>query len=151
MVRRWIIRSFFIALCVVCVGTWVGSYFQLMWVDYYSTNHVWSAYVEGGSVLFMDRLRDPGIAGEWYWGHRIADPNSVRESYLSDKYHFAGFAYDESHQPYSTPLAYWIRDVFVPLWSPTFLSALLLWFAWRKTRLRKAVKGFPVEPTAKPI
>ena len=36
-----------------------------------------------------------------------------------------------------------------PLWFPTLLSALLLWFIWRKTPAERNSRGFPVAPTAK--
>ena len=35
MFRRWLIRSFFIALCVVCVKAWMGSYCVPFDVEYF--------------------------------------------------------------------------------------------------------------------
>jgi hypothetical protein len=37
-----------------------------------------------------------------------------------------------------------------PLWFPTLLSALALWFVWRKTHSPYCKKGFPVEPAPTP-
>jgi hypothetical protein len=34
----------------------------------------------------------------------------------------------------------------IPLWFPSLLSLLFLWFTWRKTRRKAKGKAFPIEP-----
>lgn len=138
MVRRWLIRSFFIALCVLCVGAWMGSYFQAVFVHYFARTHVltWGAY--DGFLDFADQDSPVFSSATWTWRHIATDHKEAQEEYRASPYHFAGFAYNN----HTVGTQYW--SVQVPLWFLTFISALLHWFVWRKTRPRMA--GFPVEP-----
>ena len=142
MFHRWLIRSFFIALCALCAAAWVGSYFQEAWVCYLGGNHYQALGVDRGSVYLHGIYSDPGFGtARWEWHRQRADPEGYEASYLGSTYQFAGFAYT----PYTSH--HWFLQI--PLWLPTALSALLLWFACRRTRPKPMGAAFPVEPAAK--
>jgi hypothetical protein len=140
MVRRWIIRSFFIGLCVVCVGVWVGSYFQEAWLEHIGPTGNALFRIFPGSLDF-DCLRSSHFSGDqWDWNHGPSRMTFFQWYYHSMDHHFLGFAYQRQVDPRR------YRAVFVPLWFATALSGLLLWFAWRKTRPKVQGNAFPVEP-----
>jgi hypothetical protein len=138
MTRRWFVRGVLIALCTLCALAWVGSYFQMVGLQRSSPGRVLLIGIDCGSALIFSSVDlAPPRASLWYVYHEPAYFERARRNYRNMDYHFVGFAFQ---QVPGAPPDYF---VFVPLWFPTTLSALLLWFGWRKTRARPS--GFPLE------
>ena len=136
MLRRWVIRLLCLFMCVVSVGAWVGSYFKQADVTHYgwwSQAHL--VAINCGSIhLFVRNV----LIYETPWRWR-AEPARYGPADRACEYHFVGFGYNHDFVIGEN----W--DVFVPLYFPTSLSALLLLFAWRRTRLKPVGTAFPVE------
>lgn len=141
MVRRWLIRSFFIALCVVCVGAWVGSYFAQVGVAKVGRDHDRRFLLGSGSFIFIDIIHPAYSPSAWRWDY--APPRRNLGPDNPNEHSFVGFVY----LPLSAVgfgLDAWA--VGVPMWCPTLVCALVLWLVWRKTRPKYAGRAFPVEP-----
>jgi hypothetical protein len=140
MKKRWIIRGIFIGLLTLCVVAWVGSYRGVVGVKYGAgTSHYYHLIVEFGWIRLLHTTTIyPAPAWQWYLVS--ANRRAVQEVYESVPHRFMGFGF------------MWVRsggpggwDVFIPMYFPTLVSALLLWFVWRKTRAMPVGGGFPVE------
>ncbi|HEY4329359.1 MAG TPA: hypothetical protein VGN88_06465 [Phycisphaerae bacterium] len=136
---RWLIRIFFIALCVACVVAWVGSYWQGVVVQHQGAKR-YALNVECGRVL----------AGCWnlsgspaYWDARFYDPKGWTD-WDAKMGSFLGFTLNGTSAAYGTQFS-----VTLPLWFLTAISALVLGFAWRKTKAKYNGKAFPIEQSAK--
>jgi hypothetical protein len=137
MFWRWIIRSFCLALSVICVGLWVTSFGSLIFVNY--SGKTWNrAFVADGKIGFIGD--NPLPAQFEGWSHGYADDRDFVVRDGRAKHHFLGFSYDRG------PFDWYVA---IPVYFPTLLSALLLWFVWRKTRAKGTGVGFPIEPSAK--
>ena len=148
MFRRWLIRSFLIGLCVICIGAWVGSYWRSLEVVW--GNNIPGHWIvilglsNGMTVFYLDRasgLPPPG----WFCYYALSTPSSPVDlarffagSYACAPFHLLGFSYHPAQ-----------KCVTIPLWFPTLLSASLLWFAGRKTKRKPIGGAFPIEPLAK--
>jgi len=135
MKSRWLIRGFFVALCVI----WVGSYLPSMEILYVEKagNFRDSFVISEGRLMLarMDvtpiepsRFRvyfGPGVASWWEgsWG--------------TAKYGFLGFGVGRAYYPGSF--------ITIPFWCPTL--SLLFWLIWQKRRAKYDGKAFPVEQT----
>ena len=143
MIRRWLIRSFFIALCVGCVGAWVGSYSQYACVQYFGKSN---ALFFGGDCgwLWFGTYGSTRIGSNpWDVAHLPASEVRTRQQYLDTDWHRAGFAWKGDGK--SRDFTAWI-----PFWFPTLISVLLFGFGWRKTRQKLVGTAFPVEPAKTP-
>jgi hypothetical protein len=139
MKRRWIIRSFFIGLLVLCVGGWVGSYW-FGWGISSSAQEAWVIECESGRMYLA-------MWNSFGWpGSHPHDPGSVYFFIADSKYlgsvarryhHFIGF---QSINDLDGG-----RCIIIPLWFPTAISAALLLFVWRKARPKPKGRAFPVE------
>ena len=142
MIRRWLIRSIFIGPCVVCVVVWVMSYWYVGAVRIpigFSCVRLNGAL---GSLYLWAQDRNTGGSD---WVFRTPDPgltDALLREYQSSQ-HFGGFAYSYLSWP-----DHYLLMVILPLWFPTTLSAILLWFAWRKTGAKRPGGAFPVEAIA---
>jgi hypothetical protein len=137
MVRRWIIRSLALMLLTLCVTAWVGSYWREI-VAYEKSQ----SFQRGG--FFAGRLCLLSCdAGQIIWSDKTLYEFAVYNWDIQANYHILGFHFVHCKFPEWT-------EIIIPLWFPTLLSALLLWFVWWKTKPRKMRQGFPIEPTAKP-
>ena len=134
--KRWIIRSFFIGLLLLCVSGWVGSYpFSV----YYTAKRCWG--VGWGRTGIAASCNDTRIVDSPQ-GWSIAPPRMgslfgwwVGES-EHQTYDLCGFEVCASQYSYS---------LIIPFWFPTTISTALLWWVWRKTRLPVKGRAFPVE------
>jgi hypothetical protein len=148
MLHRWIIRSFFIGLCVVCVGIWTGSYFQAVNVEYTGLERDRWYSVECGSLIFCNygfpsavlHWNDSVASDTWIWSHRRARSEFMHNPYFTAEYRFAGFSYSCDPGVFRSSF-----QMSIPLYFPTLLGAFLLWFVWRKTGVRSAGGAFPAE------
>jgi hypothetical protein len=141
MIRRWLIRGLLLTLLTLCVTAWVTSYSQGIGIVYSGNSQV-SVLGEGKGEAVLDlEFMTPSVgAGPgWEVGHS-ADPDT---GFANAQYHFLGFGFAKSVAIAAggTQVSRW--TVWIPLWFPTLLTALLLWFVWRKTRAKP--RGFPVE------
>ena len=142
MLVRWLIRSFFIVLLTTACVAWAGSYFRRIMFEISFTTHA-EAWTLDSGVIVCDAFPSlPASRGHWEWRQTSADRKDVQRAYKEES-HFLGFAYH-------APTASWNdRNLMIPLWCPTLLSAIALWVAWRKTRLPTAGTRFPVTVAAK--
>ncbi len=128
MIRRWLIRSFFIALCVICAGAWLGSRWRTVGLAQILRPGVRELPAAIVKDTFWIEWLD-SWSGHWYVYFDNA-MNPPQEGFLG----FDVFKY----------------GFMAPLWFPALLSAFLLWIIWRLTRRRKVSAAFPIEPTAAP-
>jgi hypothetical protein len=146
MFRRWLIRSFCIALLVACVVAWAGSY--LRYVSEYEetdiSHHTYARriYVCDGKVgFFRDYDLDPNpFSRPWKEPSSESDTTFWKDWDRKGTYHIIGFSFYHD-------VSQWF--ITFPIWFPTALSALFLWFAWRKTKPKYNGGAFLIEPTAK--
>ena len=137
MKRPWLIRSLFILPILVCVGGWVSGLTCSIEFIHGGSNaevYVWNS--PGGICFFY-------LRGEWEdpqgWHYHILRGGSVAEG--ASQIFILGFRFgsEESSVFYR-----------IPFWSLTVASSGLLWFVWRKTRLKINPKmAFPVEVTVR--
>ncbi len=135
MVRRWLIRTFFIGILVVCVVAWVASYRREIIFEYEGTATSLRLACESSYIVFNVFSPPKGgtLSNGWYFSlWPIHEYVEARHWFLG-----FGFTYQRGGR----------NDVCVPLWFPVLLSALTLYFVWRKTRPKSAGKAFPIEPT----
>jgi hypothetical protein len=139
MTRRWIFRRLFLALVVMMLATWGGSYFQKVVVCRVGgATELFSGINSGLAYVSKMCNTARGAGGRWTWGHDTADSLSIS----TYQHHLAGFGYE--YRSFATGT---YEIVLFPLWLPAGLAALCLWAVWRKTRSKGS--GFPVEPAAK--
>jgi hypothetical protein len=145
MFRRWLIRGLALTLLTLCVMAWVGSYFWKIGVEHWGAIDFWELLVNRGHLeLHVVRHLAPNSHIWWRWIHY--DASSYWYEFGSgSNYDFLGFYLGYGPSPGTAGA----MAVLIPLWFPIFLSALLLWLVWRKTRPKYNGKGFPIESTAK--
>jgi hypothetical protein len=137
MIWRWIIRGMAIALVTLCVTAWVGSYWEEVGGYRGSGHRLFAAEIVYGKIgLGETRDLELDHSPSWHWYWYVVHPEDSHTSYPSTDYQFLGFVYEPRPSQ-------WI--VIIPLWFPTLLSTMLLWFVWRKTRPKYSGNGFPVE------
>jgi hypothetical protein len=136
MFRRWFIRSLALALLTLCVTAWVGSYWRLIEMERWDRHRIICQGQWGEICLYCEDKRRTAPL-EVTWRCYSSEPLLIQAIYGSTPHHFAGFAFERFSGNY------W--HVFIPLWFPTLVSALLLWFVWRKTRAKVVGGAFPVE------
>jgi hypothetical protein len=138
MFCRWLIRGLTLTLLALCVLAWVGSRWQTVGVRYFVRDFTYAVELEQGCVSAGHDNYHFLLFGQehdgWDFFHR---PAALPTGF------FGGFGFVSWK---SFPLSFW--RVTVPLWFPTLLSALLLWFVWRKTGAKPIGGAFPVEITA---
>jgi hypothetical protein len=141
MKRRWIIRSFFIGLLVLCVGGWVGSYWDAGEITY-SGRNVWYAAFHWGKLHLMWAYDPARANGGWdaFTRPASADTDAALIAGYGGHYYLGFFLKIGPDENY----------VAIPFYFPTLISAALLWLVWRKTRPKAKGRAFPVEPS-KPI
>ena len=154
--KRWIIRSFFIGLLLLCVGGWRWSYFfceSLAYQQPRTLNPAENKYVEvsGGNLLLMTYVPFSDDATPWPVGwtyyHRHRDRDDVNWEKRFDSWEgprFLGFHFFYKASP-RPAIGNADRGIQVPFWFPTTISAALLWLVWRKTRSKAKGRAFPVE------
>jgi hypothetical protein len=144
MSRPRLIRNLLVAFCAMCIAVWVGSHFRQAYVRYLTADRDCVFRVVGGS-LDVWSLAYPSLFwdGVWDFEYCPADLEYFESKYDTQDLRFGGFAFSRAPDG-----SYW--EVIVPLWFPAVCAALPLWLIWRKERIAKASRGFPIEPTAKP-
>ena len=148
MIRRWLIRGFFILLLAASIEFWMWSYAREFRVDYVSkSSNMWSAtFLRSGRLGFFQvevafvppAVRHPG----WRFtfdAHELAWDDWDNSS----AYRFWGFSYTPPNTLMSGVIT--SRNGTIPCWFLTLLLAVPLWIAWRKTKVK--LKSFPIEPT----
>ena len=142
MFRRWLIRSLFIALWVICITAWVGSYWRGAFFQCWRMALTDVFLLDGRLAIIRDDSLTPG---EFGW--KFVSPYTRSQAGFDwpqwdshSTYHCVGFSW---HRPS------WGMYASVPLWFPTLLSGGVFWFVWRKSRVKGIGSGFPIEPIAK--
>lgn len=155
MIRRWLIRSPFIALAVICVVVWVTSYWRAGDVGRYGLSAYRAGYNHGR--VFLDRLSLHND-GKFFMDYGYYSPPSSSRVHLTvldsegdwqgvdRRARYAAFGFSVVHDAVKDVYDFWI--VTIPLWFLSLLATLLLMLVWRKTRPKYTGTGFPVEPTA---
>ena len=143
MKKHWLIRNIFIGLLALCAVFWAGSYWRATEIS-----HDGVLGTAGESLRMSDGrisidkyyiVDDPSATQpKWTYSSESFSPEAARargwDFYERSKYRCLGF----SLEPWSSAT--------IPLWFPTLLFALLLWFVWRKTKAKPVGGAFPVEP-----
>ena len=141
MLRRWYIRTLLILALACCLTAWIGGYYRAFYIHHASSN----LYVVGAFEGYLDfaYCTDPMSAPPWgFRSLKQRDHDYVQQEYADSQFHFVGFAFDHRH------VALNVTALWIPLWFPTVVVAVLLFFSWRKPRLRSAATAFPIEPMA---
>ena len=116
---RWLTRIFFIGILLFFVGGWWLS-LDCCWSVSYGNRNIWAMEWSWGAIHLGWEKNNDGLKG-WQIN---------RESAQDDSYP----AFDEFGQ------------IQIPFWFPTTIpSAILLWWAWHKTRPRGNAGAFPPE------
>jgi hypothetical protein len=148
MLRRWIIRGLALALLTLCAVAWAGSSWRTMgtaWFGATARFDAWMVLSNDRAIFFLHpRLYCP-IPNYWSWFSGLDENASawdieVAAQSLLERNRALGVSLME--------FGFGQTNGFdaIPLWFPTLLSTLLLWFVWRKTRAKPAGGAFPVEP-----
>ena len=145
MVRRWIIRGLFMLPVLLCVGGWVWSGFYQAGIWYWHAEKGLAVCTESGIVEVDVGTWNGKLTGRHYYVDRY--PNA--RLYPLDSHHrFLGFGCyqldtDVGIDKSPSPLLW---GVSIPYWFLVFISAVLLWLVWRKTRPKPDPRtAFPVE------
>jgi len=147
MKRRWIIRSFFIALLGLCVSAWIATFYRTLSAVYNDIPTVSIGSTRGNLWMFYFSMPSPSHSHGLFLS--ILPFGMDRTYYEDDLHHLIGFAWGSLNVmlPPDTPA----KVLRIPFWFPTALSAGLLWFVWRKTRPKADGRAFPVELAAKKV
>ena len=143
--KRWIIRSFFIGVLLLCVGQWVASY-QYDWSIGYQGRNQWSVECLWGKlhVEWWDASWTYLVERNGWSVHACpayVTPDSTFIARFDGGHYCLGFLISlERHAMFFN----------IPLWFPTTISAALLWLVWPLTRPTAKGRAFPVE-VEKPI
>ncbi len=155
MKRRWIIRSFFIGLLLLCVGGWVYSGTHTGEINYVRNGCFVQCGTESGVVYVGSggKRGAPGIANGCFFA---SISNASRDDALPARFwplgpsqipSFLGFFYARA-----APTSFSVGGVdyaSVPYWFLILLVSFALFVVWWKTRKSKPGRAFPVEMTAK--
>ena len=147
--KRWIIRSFFIGLLLLCVGGWGLSYVYDDFFGYeYAPTGSWYMQCGGGKFMFVyeDYISTPRPTGYWFVGHQTHFRNELYGGSKGGR--MLGFRVSWEFLPF---FSFWHAEI--PFWFLSTILAVLLWLAWRWTRPKAQGRAFPVEleePEAKP-
>lgn len=152
MWRRWIIRSFFLGLLLMCVAVWVGSHAgraEVSWMG----DDLWVLESGDGQIglehwpSFREKYgwRD----GEPTWKCSFATASGNAPPYILDDHDYRArrdflgfmFLWDD---PYQSGLC----AGGIPFYFLTVISVLVLLLVWRTTRNPKIGGAFPVETAA---
>ena len=145
MIRRWLIRGLALTLLTLCGVAWVGSYWRFAEWFHFDGHYLTKLDLTSGRAEILGgNAAYPKI---WAWQVRpyYADERTPITLFINlyrPRYHFLGFIWDGD---FKTPSYHHMWVLFIPLWFPTFLCLLLLWFVWRKTRAKPVGGAFPVE------
>lgn len=144
MARRWLIRSFFMGLVVLCAGVWVWSCWCEIRLTYQGTDL--HGFIIGGGRLIV--AWQEGAVQPLGWNLTVASPTNWDswDTYFANS-HWHGFAYTNVKPSAKTTLRY--CGLSIPIWFCTIFSTFLLGFFWWKTKL-KTKQAFPIAPIADP-
>ena len=138
---RWMIRSFFIGLLLLCVGGWIASY-KYRWTIFSRDRNFWSMSCTCGR-LHLAKYQPNWVFKDWGVYTSPADAELDSAFFAQSHGHYLlGFIMSTG------PTWLWVA---IPFWFLTTISAALLWWVWQKTRPKP--RGFPVElasPIAEP-
>jgi hypothetical protein len=143
------IRSLTLSLVLCCLTAWVAS----VWVTAILVHYVavgGGATAQNGFLAIrtgqISFLREgPLLSANWQaglTGNTFTSwwvPGCLNEYYAASTVRFLGFYFRNGSSLF----------VSIPLWFPTIVTGLLLWWAWRSTRGHAATGAFPVENSAR--
>lgn len=143
MFRRWLIRGLALALLMLGLVAWVGSYARAIVI--HDVGRTWIRMsVSAGRMGFRQGDTAIALSPGWHADVFRSDIDRWMDFDTMAQHHAFGFA-TYRNTTYKTI----DRAMTVPIWFPTLLSALLLWLLWRRTKPIPKAQGFPIEPTAK--
>ncbi len=161
MIKRWLIRSFFIFLLVLFAAGWVHSLRYNAFVSYATDTRYGDSYW-GHYDLYWSGFSSEGALGILWGRDNNGDAfpggaQGLQVSFFEDRYsfhagsrgmEFAGFSYArdirDSHDTFRQTY------IAVPHWFLVTASCGMLLLAWRKTRPKPDPStAFPVEAAAK--
>jgi hypothetical protein len=134
MLRRWFVFGLALMLLSLCVTVWGVSYWRYLYARHTGTTFL--NFVLNSGRMAISWISTPGARSEWHFANEEA--GSWDDADKISKFSWLGFSYDVG-----VGMFYFT----IPLWLPSLLSLLFLWFAWRKTRRKPKGKAFPIEPS----
>ncbi len=130
----------------LCALVWVASYWGQFQVIHQDSRGIKKSFgTNSGRLYFMwgqmpiDSAEVGPADSNLAFHNHPADGWSYFDSQVAS-FHIIGFAY------FGDSFAGHVLTI--PLWLPVLLSALLLWFVWRKIKPKSKGKAFPIEPSA---
>ena len=147
LMKRCIIRSFFIGLLLLCVGGWVTSFWRAVVVVRISSTDDRIMECNSGRIAFIfTHAKNTRFPASDQRCVLVTGPAGKLGEFVGRK--FLGFVWlNESQDEVD------ITSGMIPFWFPTLLSAVLLWLVWRWTRPKLKGLAFPIEmnkPSEKP-
>ena len=134
MLRRWLMFGLALMLLTLCLAAWGVSYWRRIYVIHHGKTSL--SFILNSGRVSVEWAGEVGTAPGWYSVNKKAgswDAQDKRSTFC-----WLGFSYSVGIDgSYLT----------IPLWFPSLLSLILLWFAWRKARLTPKGKAFPIEPS----
>ncbi len=140
MLRRWIIRSFFIVPILLCLGAWGWSRSHWMRIGYCHHERFVSYYSARG-IVDVRWGTSHGQPDEWWCHTWPADHPRFWPAYRGTTFPGFHYFYERTETHTSTLLEF-------PWWFLIIVFSAILYVVWRKTRPRGTGRAFPVELTA---
>jgi len=145
MLRRWVIRSFFIGLVLLIAATiaaWSCSYSHALFLHLPcpEPETVQKEFcIIGGQIIFQSHQRINGcFVDPNTLSFQLVEYDSWAPRFLDDPTPHDRLWFSTIHKPDESRIC-------IPLWLPILVAAFLLWLFWRKTRPRAVGRAFPVE------
>jgi hypothetical protein len=143
---RWIIRSFFIGLLLLCLGSWLSSYLFQETLSYHRehSTRLYRVTLVAGTCAFYSEVAELHLDGFFDgWEHQQSKYDGDNTLWVGHQFQLLGFGVSYELIYAHSPL------LLIPLWFPTAICAALLCFSWRKTRQNGKGCAFPVEQSSK--
>ena len=143
--KRWIIRSFFIGLLLLCVGGWATSYASWWDIEYHDnlpTTFTWAVGSSWGRLWIIRKHDVYSYFGGYLpreletYMSSVDVPYEIERQFEFLPHYVFGFCFNSDER---------LHGIAIPYWFPTTLSASLLCWVWRKTRPKAKGGAFPVE------
>jgi hypothetical protein len=163
MFRRWIIRTLFIGLLLVCMVGWGGSYRYHCDLIHHGRNS-WNVLLNWGKVNLLWDGSGDDLYEHAGWTAAVGPADSSVTYLLFPHFETETWVpnpaseeapigdvvllnHSEIHALLGFILVTGPKNVSlsIPCYFLTSLSTALLWFAWRRTRPKEKGRAFPVE------
>ena len=134
MLRRWLMFGLALLLLTLCLAAWGVSYWRQLYAFHNGKTYLSFTLSSARVLIRWGSKLDLGPGWHFY----TQEVESWDDLDQRATFCWLGFSYGPGFDfPYFT----------IPLWFPSLLSLLLVWFTWRKSRRKPEGKAFPIEPS----